>query len=335
MLNWIAFWFATYCSAGRASPDPGSESVPSRTTSTRARSIPSLGRQVLQALHYGIFLAIAALVVYSLILNRTTLGYEVRAVGFNPEAAGTGASASKNYFSRWRSRASSPASPARSTSSVGSTGSDVTQIQASQIGFVGIAVALLGRSTAVGVGLAAFLFGALETGTASRNLDPGYFPPDLARASRCIIQGLVVLFVGADLLILSLLREAQAHAGEGALSVSRLSRRSWRAYWGGVLSASARVLVALPPFQVRTPVAPIVIGLSALAIGICVAAIRGERRVGGYAVGVGSWARVGVPRDSLERREPRGSSSGRRFRLDARFATPLIYASLGGMFSER
>ena len=57
---------------------------------------------------------------------------------------------------------------------------DITQVQGSTIGFVGIAVALLGRNTAIGVVLAALLFAALETGTASRNLDPDVFPADLA-----------------------------------------------------------------------------------------------------------------------------------------------------------
>ena len=83
---------------------------------------------------------------------------------------------------------------------------DVTSIQGSQIGFIGIAVALLGRNTAVGVALAALLFAALETGTASRNLDPAYFPPDLASSLAIIIQGLIILFVGADLIILLALR---------------------------------------------------------------------------------------------------------------------------------
>jgi simple sugar transport system permease protein len=83
---------------------------------------------------------------------------------------------------------------------------DVTTIQGSQIGFIGIAVALLGRNTAVGVALAALLFAALETGTASRNLDPTYFPPDLASSLAIIIQGLIILFVGADLIILLALR---------------------------------------------------------------------------------------------------------------------------------
>ena len=75
-------------------------------------------------------------------------------------------------------------------------------IQGSTIGFVGIAVALLGRNTAVGVGLAALLFAGLQTGTSTRNLDPEVFRPELASSLTLIIQGLIVLFVGADLIVL-------------------------------------------------------------------------------------------------------------------------------------
>ena len=72
----------------------------------------------------------------------------------------------------------------------------------SNIGFIGIAVALLGRNTAVGMGLAAVLFGSLLTGTSTRSLDPDIFPPQLAGNLALMIQALVLLFVGADLLIL-------------------------------------------------------------------------------------------------------------------------------------
>ena len=75
-------------------------------------------------------------------------------------------------------------------------------VQTSQIGFVGIAVALLGRNTAIGTGLAALLFGALLTGTSTRNLDPSIFQPELASNLTLLIQGLVVLFVGMDLVML-------------------------------------------------------------------------------------------------------------------------------------
>ena len=50
-------------------------------------------------------------------------------------------------------------------------------VQASQLGFLGIAVALLGRNTAIGTMFSALLFGALLTGTSVRNLDPTVFPP--------------------------------------------------------------------------------------------------------------------------------------------------------------
>jgi simple sugar transport system permease protein len=79
-------------------------------------------------------------------------------------------------------------------------------VQISQIGFLGIAVALLGRNTAVGVAFSALLFGALTTGTSVRNLDPTVFDPALASNLTYIIQGLVVLIVSTDVLVVYLWR---------------------------------------------------------------------------------------------------------------------------------
>ena len=62
-------------------------------------------------------------------------------------------------------------------------------IQVSQIGFIGIAVALLGRGGRVGIALAALLFGGLQVGTSTRALDPTVFPPELAGNLATIIQG--------------------------------------------------------------------------------------------------------------------------------------------------
>ena len=175
------------------------------------------GDPLLQGLHVGFFVALAALVVYWITLNRTTLGYEVRAVGFNPEAARYGGiSVSRNYV----------LAMAISGTFAGLAGAldilgwqfrlNTNDILTSTIGFTGIAVALLGRNTAVGVGLSALLFAALTVGTSTRNLDPEIFRPELASNLTVMIQGLVVLFVGADVLILYLLgtrrRARQRHA---------------------------------------------------------------------------------------------------------------------------
>jgi len=156
----------------------------------------------LQPLHAGIFIALFALVVYHLLLNRTTLGYEVRAVGFNPEAARYGGiSVSRNYF----------LAMAISGSFAGLAGAmDMlgwkfhvaeNDFPVGAVGFIGIAVALLGRNKAVGILFAALLFGALQTGTAPRQLDPEVFNPELATNLATIIQALIILFVGAELLV--------------------------------------------------------------------------------------------------------------------------------------
>ena len=83
--------------------------------------------------------------------------------------------------SRWRSPGRSPVSPERSTSSAGSSASTSRTSRPRPSGSSGIAVALLGRNTAVGVGLSALLFAALQTGTASRNLDPSDLRPRARR----------------------------------------------------------------------------------------------------------------------------------------------------------
>jgi general nucleoside transport system permease protein len=68
------------------------------------------------------------------------------------------------------------------------------------VGFIGIAVALLGRNKAVGILFAALLFASLSVGTQGRQL-PADFPGELASNLSTMIQALIILFVGAELLI--------------------------------------------------------------------------------------------------------------------------------------
>jgi simple sugar transport system permease protein len=82
----------------------------------------------------------------------------------------------------------------------------VNDVQIGNLGFFGIAVALLGRNTAVGTFFSALLFGALITGTSGRTLDPTVFEPALATNLTYMIQGMVVLFVSTDVLVVYLLR---------------------------------------------------------------------------------------------------------------------------------
>ncbi len=213
MLNWIALWVASYLINGGPLQDPNGGAAPISREIDRGAQLPVIWDQDLnggihlpQGLHIGVFIALGALVLYWIVLNRTTLGYAVRAVGFNAEAARYGGiNVSRSYF----------LAMAISGAFAGLAGSmdilgwqfrlDLTSVQSySQIAFIGIAVALLGRNSAVGVFFAAILFAALKTGTSTRNLDPTVFKPELAINLTQLIQGLVVLFVGADVLILYL-----------------------------------------------------------------------------------------------------------------------------------
>jgi general nucleoside transport system permease protein len=202
MLNWIAIFGGQYLFeiGGRLQgPEP---SIPRSDEVFESVELwPIWGS--LPSLHAGIFIALFALVVYTIILNRTTLGFEVRAVGFNPEAARYGGiSVSKNYFLAL-AISGAFAGLAGSVDVLGfkfgvSTGDFATNF----IAFTGIAVALLGRNKAVGILFAALLFAALEVGTSTRQLDPEVFEPALAVDLATMIQALVIFFVGAEFLIL-------------------------------------------------------------------------------------------------------------------------------------
>ncbi len=204
MLNWIAVWGGTYLFGdGGPLQNSANKTVPISGDVVESARLPVFwGDKELQGLHVGFFVALAALVVFWVILNRTTMGYEVRAVGFNPEAAAYGGISVRKNLIRAMAISGAFAGLAGGLDMLGYLYRfGVSDIPVSTVGFLGIAVALLGRNTAVGTGLGALLFGALLFGT-THGLQSGVIAPELAGNLTSMIQGLVVLFVGADVLIL-------------------------------------------------------------------------------------------------------------------------------------
>jgi simple sugar transport system permease protein len=205
MLNWIAIWMGSWLFGdGGPLQNSADKTVPISNDIADSAKLPVFwGQQLLQGLHIGIFIGIAALVVFWALVNRTTLGYEVRAVGFNPESAAYGGINVKKNLIRAMAISGAFAGLAGAIDMLGYLYHyGQNDIPVSAVGFLGIAVALLGRNTAVGVGLSALLFGALLFGT-THGLTSTVIKPELAGNLTYIIQGLVVLFIGADLLILS------------------------------------------------------------------------------------------------------------------------------------
>jgi general nucleoside transport system permease protein len=207
MLNWIAIYVAIYLfEIGGPLQDPTQVGVPTSEPIEDSAKVPVFwGDPLFQGLHVGFFLALAALVAYWIVLNRTTLGYEVRAVGFNPEAARYGGINVARSYVLAMAISGLFAGVAGSLDLLGWQFRIATpDVQVSSVGYIGIAVALLGRNTAVGVFFSSILFAALLNGTSTRNLDPDVFRPELASNLTLVIQGLVVLFVGADVFVLYL-----------------------------------------------------------------------------------------------------------------------------------
>ncbi len=106
--------------------------------------------------------------------------------------------------------------------------------------------------------------------------------------------------------------------------------------WAGIALGFLAFFVAVPPITVRTPTVPIVIGLLALGAGVWAAA-GGERRVGWGAVAasaVGMAGGIAATQSGVGNLE-RVVVWSALFAAMLRYATPLIFASLGGLFSER
>jgi simple sugar transport system permease protein len=208
MLNWIALWLGVYCfQLGGPLHNPHQATTPVSNSVVAGAKLPVFwGSSTLQGLDVGIFIALALAVVYAVVIKRTRLGYEARTVGFNPDAARY---AGMNVGRTWIKVmliCGAFAGVAASLDILGWEFSLFTNtIQISQIGFYGIAVALLGRNTASGNVAAAVLFGALLTGTSNRNINLS-IDPTLVQYLTFMIEGMIILLVSTDVITLRLLK---------------------------------------------------------------------------------------------------------------------------------
>lgn len=196
MLNLISYRLLDYVlrldwvqRAGRS--DPISQSVAASAELPRLLTWIDPNLRV----HAGIFLVLGAVWFVHWLMFRTTLGFEFRASGENPDAARFAGMRSGLIIVLVMALAGALAGLAGANQVLGVLGRATPGFSAG-IGFDAIAVALLGRSHPVGILAAGLLFGALEAGGRQMQVDAGV-SIDLIG----IIQALIIVFIAAPLLV--------------------------------------------------------------------------------------------------------------------------------------
>ncbi len=201
MMNWIAYWTIYYM-------------VPAyfkgEYLETESRQLPdfaSLKSPFLSEafggsyINLGIFLAVLAVIVIAFIINKTTLGYELKAVGFNRHAAEyAGIGVNRGIIVSMLI-----AGGLAGLGGVAEFTGNASNIQIGKLptqGFDGIAVALLANNAPLGVLFAAVFFGLLYSGRGFMNAMTDV-PPEIADS----IIAIIIYFAATSILIERLVRK--------------------------------------------------------------------------------------------------------------------------------
>lgn len=165
-------------------------------------------------LNIGIFIALVVVILYTLFMKYTTIGFEVRAVGLNPDASTyAGMNAKKNIILSMLI-SGGLAGLGGAINGLGTFGNIFVMGALPAEGFNGIAVALLGLGNPIGIVLSSLLFGVLQTGAPLMSSRAGV-PNEMSG----IVIASIVFFVGAYYLIEWLFEKVGHSRAQGPSSV--------------------------------------------------------------------------------------------------------------------
>lgn len=187
MLNYVALYLSRIITMAI----PGTNTYKTvnfpETASLRADFLSTLTNG--STLNLGIFLVIASVVLYWFLMERTNLGFGLRATGFNKDAARYGGIPVVTSVVISMAVAGAFAGMGGGVVALGSFRHGRVISGMDNYGFTGIAVALVGNNTAVGTLLAGLLFGLLAA--AQPLMQSKQIPKEIT----FIIQGLIVVFI--------------------------------------------------------------------------------------------------------------------------------------------
>lgn len=187
MLNYIATSLVEYFISGPFRGQSTQGNFPQSAMICESARIQKLFSGV--RLHAGVIYVLIALVVYYLFLKKSKLGYEIRVVGMNPTAADyAGISIRK---SRLIAMAVAGAfAGIAGAIELGAVQYRILEGFSSNFGYDGIAVALLGNGTSVGILLSGILLGMLKAGANKMQVLTSV-PSSTLR----VIQGVLIIMV--------------------------------------------------------------------------------------------------------------------------------------------
>jgi simple sugar transport system permease protein len=204
MLNYIALWLTRYLIIGGPLQPPGefSASAPVAKGAMLPTFLPNDSHVIVFGLpatvyqvHAGLVIAIIAAAVYAVLLWRTSLGYEIRALGQSQKAARYAGVSVRRTMITTMLIAGAFAGLAGAVQIAGVDHQMTDKYFSDTTGFDAIAVALLGLGSAVGIVLASLLFGMLHSGGSVMQSDAG-----LSSYLVLVLQALILFSIAANFL---------------------------------------------------------------------------------------------------------------------------------------
>lgn len=206
MLNWVAFRLTDWLLGGPMR-EPTSGGMPISPKIETTAWLPQFFQSPIR-FHLGFFIALLIAWLMWFLLFKTTWGFNLRAVGANPNAAKYGGMNIVKSTVVAMSLSGALAGLAGANQVLGVTHSMAMGLS-SGYGYDSIALALLGNSSPLGVVLASLLFGFLRNG-ATQMMVATQIPIDIIS----IIQAFIIVFIAAPALIRSIFRIKEIKAEE-------------------------------------------------------------------------------------------------------------------------
>jgi ABC-type uncharacterized transport system permease subunit len=212
MLNYVATLFLSWLILQKGVQDPNRSDAISKAIKSSAE-LPALPSPL--RVHLGIVLAVLVTAGVAWLINRSSFGFELRAVGVNPPAARTAGMSVAKTYTLLMVVAGGLAGLGGAVQVLG-TADKLTAQVAGNIGFDGLLVALLGRNKPWGTLLAAILYGALRAGGNLMQVDIG-----ISLELVTVLQALIVIFIAAPALVKAIFQLRAARSARLGTSLAK------------------------------------------------------------------------------------------------------------------